>query len=131
MEELLSGLLEEEPAGVARRAATLLQQLIGLEPEGVEPLPDPQEAARTALSTLCFPEVAAMRPSLLAEANVWAGAEGYLAGRADAVSVADGRVQVVLDWKSDVAPTARERAGYHGQLAEYLSATGAGCGALV
>jgi ATP-dependent exoDNAse (exonuclease V) beta subunit len=132
MEELLSGLLDEGPAVVARRATTLLQQMIGLEPEGVEPLPDPQEAARTALSTLCFPEVAAMRPSLLAEANVWAaGAEGYLAGRADAVSVIDGRVQVVLDWKSDVAPTARDRAGYRGQLAEYLSATGAGRGALV
>ena len=51
--------------------------------------------------------------------------------RADAVAVEDGRVTVVLDWKSDVSPTAKERAGYVGQLAEYLVATDAPRGALV
>jgi hypothetical protein len=74
----------------------------------------------------------ALRSTLQAETAIWAASDGtYLAGRADAVSVVRGEVQVVLDWKGDVAPSAQDRAGYRGQLAEYLAATGALRGALV
>jgi hypothetical protein len=84
------------------------------------------------MRTLQFPEIAALRPSLQAETAIWAASDGtYLAGRVDAVSVVGGEVQAVLDWKGDVAPSVLDRAGYRGQLAEYLAATGAPRGALV
>ena len=132
MEEFLTGELDEDEGAVEQRARALLDQLSGMNPEGVEALPDPREAALTAMRTLRFPEIAALRPTLQAETAIWAASDGtYLAGRADAVSVVGGQVQAVLDWKGDVAPSAQDRAGYRGQLAEYLEATGAMRGALV
>ena len=132
MEEFLTGELDEDEGAVEQRAVALLEQLSGMNPEGVEALPDPREAALTAMRTLRFPEIAALRPTMQAEMAIWAASDGtYLAGRADAVSVVGGQVQAVLDWKGDVAPGAQDRAGYRGQLAEYLQATGAPRGALV
>jgi ATP-dependent exoDNAse (exonuclease V) beta subunit len=132
MEEFLTGELGEDEDTVEGRAKALLDQLAAVAPEGAETLPNPKEAAQTALRTLHFPEIDALRPSLLAETTVWAAMDGsYLAGRADAISVVDGQVQAVLDWKGDIAPAAGDRAGYRGQLAEYLTATGAPRGALV
>jgi hypothetical protein len=132
MEEFLTGELDEDEGAAGRRGRALLDQLAGMSLEGDDLLPDPREAASTALRTLRFPEIAALRPTLRAETTIWSATDtNYLAGRADAVSVVDGHVQAVLDWKGDVAPTARDRAGYRGQLAEYLRATGALRGALV
>jgi ATP-dependent exoDNAse (exonuclease V) beta subunit len=132
MEEFLTGELDEDEGAAEQRAVALLAQLSGMNSEGVDALPDAREAALTAMRTLRFPEIAALRPTLQAETAIWAASDGtYLAGRADAVSVVGGRVQSVLDWKSDVAPSAQDRVGYRGQLAEYLQATGAMQGALV
>lgn len=132
MEEILTGELEEDAVTVERRAAALLHQIVGMNPEGNESLPDPKEAAQTVLQTLQFPEIVALRPTLQAETTVWAAMDdSLLAGRADAVSLVNDQVQVVLDWKGDVAPAARDRAGYRGQVGEYLKATGASRGALV
>jgi ATP-dependent exoDNAse (exonuclease V) beta subunit len=132
MEEFLSGELDEDERAAEQRAVALLDQLSGLNPEGVEALPNPREAALTAMRTLGFPEVAALRPTLQAETAIWAASDGaYLAGRADAVSIVGGQVRAVLDWKGDVAPNAQDRAGYRGQLTKYLEATGALRGALV
>jgi ATP-dependent exoDNAse (exonuclease V) beta subunit len=132
MEEFLTGELDEDENAAEQRAEALLDQLSGMNPEGVDTLPDPREAALTAMRTLRFPEIAALRPTLQVETAIWAASDGiYLAGRADAVSVVDGEVQAVLDWKGDVAPSTQDRAGYRGQLAEYLAATGAMRGALV
>jgi len=41
------------------------------------------------------------------------------------VAIQDGRIDVAIDWKSDVNPTADLRAAYGGQLRDYLEATGA------
>jgi ATP-dependent exoDNAse (exonuclease V) beta subunit len=133
LEELLSGELIESADVVTQRAHELLVQLLGMSPEGDEPAPDPKEAVETVLRTLRFPEIAAIRPTLVAEVPIWAGSinEGYLAGRADAVSVVEGRVHAVIDWKSDVRPSATERSGYRGQLSEYMAAIGTNRGALV
>jgi ATP-dependent exoDNAse (exonuclease V) beta subunit len=132
MEELLTGELAEDAVAVERRTTELLQQIVGIDPEGAESPPDPKEAAQTVLRTLHVPEIAALRPTLQAEITVWADMNGsFLAGRADAVSVVGGEVRAVLDWKGDVAPTVSERAGYRGQLGEYLAATGASRGAVV
>ena len=133
MEEFVTGELNESVDGVVQRATELLIELLSMSPDGVEAAPDPKETAETALRTIHIPEIVAIRSSLHAEVPIWAGSveEGYLAGRADAVSVVEGCVQLVLDWKSDVAPSAHERSGYRGQLGDYLMATGAKRGALV
>ena len=132
MEEFLSGELNEDEEAAEQRAVALLDQLNEIVPEGVQALPDPREAALTAMRTLQFPEIAALRPTLQAETAIWAASDDtYLAGRVDAVSIIDGQVQVVLDWKGDVAPGLRDRAGYRGQIADYLKATGAKRGAVV
>ena len=85
------------------------------------------------LRTLHLPEIAALRPNLVPELTVWSATEGeLLAGRADAtVYEGVGAPAIVLDWKSDVTPTARDRAQYRGQLQEYMTAIGAGQGAIV
>ena len=54
-----------------------------------------------------------------------------MSGRADAVAYKEGALAVVFDWKSDVAPSAADRALYAGQLAQYLRVLGGERGAIV
>jgi CRISPR-associated exonuclease Cas4 len=109
----------------------LLGQLL-TDAEEKEPRPDPSEMARCALQALALPEIAAMRSRLVPEIAIWAAGEGYLvAGRADALAITDGRVEVAIDWKSDISPTSAVRSAYAGQLRDYLAATGAERGVLV
>jgi CRISPR-associated exonuclease Cas4 len=66
------------------------------------------------------------------ELAIWGTGEGYLlAGRADALAIRNGRVEVAIDWKSDVNPTAMVQSAYAAQLRDYLTATGAPRGMLV
>jgi len=82
-------------------------------------------------------EVAALRPSLLAEFPVYAfqQEEAELvatAGIADAISVnPEGRPAVVIDWKSDVNPAQETLDHYRAQLRAYLDMTGAERGLIV
>jgi ATP-dependent exoDNAse (exonuclease V) beta subunit len=135
MEEFLTGQIEAEDLAIARsRAECLLEELLAAEEEhrATGGLPEPIEMAATALSTLGLPEVAALRPYLVAELPVWGKADGsFLSGRADAVAIQDGKITAVLDWKSDIAPSQEDRAAYIGQLAEYLALTSAPAGAVV
>ena len=60
------------------------------------------------------------------------GEEQVVSGIADAVALApDGSIEVVVDWKSDVAPTAQTVDGYRGQVSAYIRATGAQRGLIV
>jgi hypothetical protein len=97
-----------------------------------KPLPSPDEMAETALQALALPDIAALRPFLVPEMAVWAtrGVD-LVAGRADALAIRDGKIDVAIDWKSDVNPTPTVRKSYVGQLRDYLDATGAPRGALV
>lgn len=133
MEELITGELADAPDRVGARSAGLRRQLASREGLQEDELPDAAECAATALATLALPEVAALRPKLAAELPLYGAFEGeiLMAGRADAVKVEDGRIEVVVDWKSDVNPTAQERAGHVGQLADYLAVTSAKRGAIV
>ena len=133
MEELITGELADTPAQVEARAVGLRLQLASLEGLEDNEMPDAAECAATALATLALPELADLRSKLVAELPLYGICEGgaLMAGRADAVVVEDGRIEVVVDWKSDVNPTAQERAGYVGQLADYLAVTGAPRGAIV
>jgi hypothetical protein len=54
-----------------------------------------------------------------------------LAARVNAVAVENSVASVVLDWKSDIAPTEEDARIQAGQLQDYLHVTGAPRGALV
>lgn len=132
MEELVTGELSTDATAVAARAAELGEELQAL--EMLDPVhPDPAECAATALRARALPELAGLWPSLHAEVPLFAtDTDGTLvAGRADALSVVDGRVEVVVDWKSDLNPTPEERSAHVGQVTTYLRVTGARRGAVV
>lgn len=133
MEEVLTGELREERGAISGRARELLSQL---RLERLADAPDPEETASTTWRTLQLPDIVALRPRLVAElpAYAWlrAGPQGpALAGRMDAAAVQDNRPQVILDWKSDVAPRPEDIDAHAAQLQDYLRATGAPRGALV
>lgn len=131
MEDLLIGELEVQERPVASRAEELLVQLLTVADEK-EARPDPAEMARCALRALALPEIAEMRPFLLPEVAIWASGDGVLvAGRADALAIREGRVEVAVDWKSDINPSPTVRNRYAAQLRDYLQATGAKRGMLV
>ncbi|MEA3153019.1 MAG: CRISPR-associated exonuclease Cas4 [Betaproteobacteria bacterium] len=131
IEEILTGEIEEAASVLEARAAVLLAQLGALEAGALH---DPVEMAATVLRALSLPGVAEHRGTLVPEMALYSArnAGGILmAGRADAVAVADGQPIVVFDWKSDVAPNAADRQTYAGQLLEYMEAVGAPRGAVV
>jgi CRISPR-associated exonuclease Cas4 len=131
MEELLTGELPSDRKAAVVRTNVLLSQLASAVNDK-RPLPTPAEMAETALRALALPEIAPLQPYLVPEVAVWDAREAYLvAGRADALAIREGRIEVAIDWKSDINPTSNVRAAYGGQLRDYLEATGAERGAIV
>ncbi len=131
MEEFLTGELRSEERPAISRAEELLAQLL-TDPDASEVRPDPAEMARCALRTLALPDIAKIRPLLVPEVAIWASGDSVLiAGRADALAIEEGRVEVAVDWKSDINPTTAVRKRYAAQLSDYLEATGARRGMLV
>ena len=126
---MITGELSDDAHAIRVRTVELVAELGA---EGAAHL-DEAECATTAQRARALPEVAALWPSLRAEVPLFAmDADGTLvAGRADAVSVVDGRIDVVLDWKSDLNPHPEERATYARQVAGYLRFAGAQKGAIV
>lgn len=137
MEEVLTGEVSETGAALTERAGHLIRAL------GQSPVADPatglsaQELAACVARTLALPDIAALRPDLLAEfpvydARVGDGMETATAGIADALTLtADGRPAVVLDWKSDVTPATGTLDNYRAQVRAYLDMTGAERGLIV
>jgi CRISPR-associated exonuclease Cas4 len=131
MEEFLTGELEVDEREAVSRARALLAQLL-TDTDEANPRPDPTEMARCAVRALALPEITAIRPALVPEVAIWAPGDGYLvAGRADALVIKGGRVEVAVDWKSDINPSSAVRSHYAAQLRDYLVATGAERGILV
>lgn len=131
IEEVLTGELIEEAGALARRAEVLAAEL-------GEPAIDAPEIATTALRALHLAEIQKLRPRMVAEVPVLAseqhGPDGELitSGLADAVVLGeDGLPEVVIDWKSDVAPAAPALAHYEAQVRQYLKVTGARQGFIV
>jgi hypothetical protein len=93
--------------------------------------------ASTVHRALQVPEVAGLRPRLQPEFQVYAGVQvgqkmSLTAGVADAVASDNkGRVEAVVDWKSDVDPTRGQIEIYRAQVRDYLAATGARLGLVV
>ena len=137
MEEVLTGETPEAEAALVERAGHLIRAL------GQSPVADPatglsaQELATCVARTLALPEIAALRPDLLAELPVYAaeeadGVETVTAGIADALTVdVDGRPVVVVDWKSDVNPDDKALEHYRAQVRAYLDMTSAERGLIV
>lgn len=97
----------------------------------------PGELAGCVVRTLNLPEIAELRPSLVPELTVYAaveveGIEQATVGIADATSFdSDGKPAVVIDWKSDVQPTAATIEHYRAQVRAYLDMTGTERGLIV
>jgi CRISPR-associated exonuclease Cas4 len=85
---------------------------------------------------LHLPEIVALRSKLVPELPLYAVLPGgpdqlALAGRADAIAFDNGQASVVLDWKSDIAPTSQDIRIHTSQLRHYMVAIDAPHGALV
>ena len=137
MEEVLTGETLEEPAALVARAAVLIDQLghkVAKNPcSGLFPA----ELASCINRALNIPEIQALRPTLKPEFPVYASsqtsdAEEIVFGIADAISYsANDCPEVVVDWKSDVSPSAEMTDQYRGQVSAYLKVVGADVGLIV
>lgn len=135
LEEVLTGELEDEPGTVGKRAEALLREL-GAEPQedaGVGP--SPAELAECVSRALALPEIVAVRERLVPEMSVYDLAEGgsvAVYGIADAIALGDGGVaELVVDWKSDVAPDPVVIDHYRLQVDSYRKLVGARRGLVV
>lgn len=137
IEEVLTGETEEEGRALEERAAELLAQL-GLTDEQDPALgSSSKEMAAAVYRALHLPDIAALRSRLLPELPVYAKSSvdrtvTLTAGIADAAVIDDmGRIDTVIDWKSDVDPTPKQIQVYRGQVRDYLAASGARLGLIV
>jgi ATP-dependent exoDNAse (exonuclease V) beta subunit len=137
LEEVLMGETEEGANTLELRARTLLSELGVTEAGRAEDGPHAPELAASVRRALGIAEVAALRPRLLPEMTVFSAEPAghgtiYVGGVADAVAFDGGKnVDVVVDWKTDVEPTAEVVNLYREQVRDYLAATGGKNGLLV
>lgn len=137
MEEVLTGETDAVASALTERANVLIRAL------GRSPVADPatglsaEELAGCVTRTLALPEIASLRPALLAEFPVYAALadeseETATAGIADALTLtAGGRPVVIIDWKSDINPDPQTLDHYRSQVRAYLDMTGAERGLIV
>jgi exodeoxyribonuclease-5 len=137
MEEVLTGETQETEAALTERAGQLIRAL------GQSSVADPaaglspKELAASVTRTFALPEIAALRPGLLAEFPVYSaetneGVETATAGIVDALTLTpEGHPAVVVDWKSDVTPVLERLDHYRAQVRAYLHMTGAKRGLVV
>jgi len=135
-EEVLTGETDDAASALCTRSAELIEQLgAGLpsDPRGLSAT----EIAGCVERTLRLPDIARVRANLVPEYSVYgalhAGPEELVtAGIADAISfTGDGQPDVVIDWKSDVDPSAATLLHYQAQVGNYLAVTGARLGLVV
>lgn len=136
-EEVLTGETEESLLALRARGAELISEL-GLE-AAADPMFGlaPDELAHCVLASLALPEIRELRPSLMPEFGVWSTeaighGEVVQAGVIDAISFdSAGQPDVVVDWKSDVAPSDGTLAHYCAQVGSYMKMIGAKRGLIV
>ena len=137
IEEVLTGETRETLSALVARAESLIR-VLG-HPVADDPAQGlaPAELAGCVIRALSLPEIADLRPRLVPEVPVYsadsAGTEERVtAGVADAVAFGvDGAPEVVIDWKSDVAPAPETLQHYRSQVRAYLDATEAERGLVV
>ena len=137
IEEVLTGETLESTECLVARATKLLAELDIAEAKCPQEGPHTPELAATTLRAFAIPEVAALKPRLVPEiavllAETSGTTTAFIGGVADALALGeDGSPEVVVEWKSDVAPDSAQIALYRDQVRDYLVATGASEGLLV
>jgi exodeoxyribonuclease-5 len=138
MDEILNGIIEEDGKWLAQRAGTLIAQLGSVPSDDPGKGPCPQEMADTILKTLSLPIVRDNRARLLPEISIHCVDEQkpdclkLVSGVADAVALDDaGRVDLVIDWKSDIELIPAATKEHRAQLNQYMKATNCRMGAVV
>jgi hypothetical protein len=137
IEEILTGETDENESALATRADELLRSLDVTPSDDVSRGFSPLEIVKSVRRALSRPEIATVRNRIQPECSVYASmvdgtTETVTFGIADAVVTDDsGEPISVIDWKSDVAPSAVTIEKYGNQVREYLSATGIRNGLLV
>ena len=137
IEEVLTGETAETQAALTTRAETLIRALsLSVVEDPAEGL-SPGELAGCVVRALSLPEVDELRPGLVPELPVYGSTETdtheeATAGIVDAIAFdADGKPDVVIDWKSDVDPSPETLDHYSAQVRAYLDMTGAERGMVV
>jgi exodeoxyribonuclease-5 len=137
LEEVLTGETADRAAALETRSRALLTQLGISEAARPEDGPHAPELAATVLRALAIPEIAACRSRLVPELTVFSAQADddrttYVGGVADALAYLPlGIIDLVIDWKTDVSPSAQQIELYRVQMRDYLAATGASEGLLV
>ena len=137
MEEVLTGETVDDDARVRARARELIEQQELVDSTDASARISSVGMAEMVIRTLERPEIASLRPRLVPEYWVYGcDFEGrkmaVTAGIADAVTFDDdGRIDVVVDWKSDARLRERQIRIYREQVGSYLKATGARTGHIV
>ena len=137
MEEVLTGETLGDVGLLQARGAEFVAQLGFEDAQDVSSGPSSAEMATTVERTLQLPEIAELRSRLVPEFRVYASAiEGcvatLMAGIADAVAIDErGRIDVIVDWKSNVNPEAEQVVMYRKQVRDYLQSSGAQTGLIV
>lgn len=136
-EEVLTGETLDDATTLSSRARILIAAIGAAMADDPARGLAPDELAGCVCRTLALPEIAKLRGSLVPEYPVYAsvesgGIEHVSIGIADAVSLdADGKPDVIVDWKSDVKPTLQTIEHYRSQVRRYLDMTGATRGLIV
>ena len=137
IEEVLSGETPDEASALKARASMLISQLGLTDQDDASIGPSSGELASTVQRTLQLPEIVRLRARLQPEFCVYMGTQAdktqfLTAGIADAIALDDsGRIEVVIDWKSDVDPAQAQIELYRAQVQDYMAATGAKLGLIV
>ena len=137
IEEVLTGeTLETLPALVARAESLICVLGRPVSDDSAQGLA-PVELAGCVIRALSLPEIADLRPRLVPEVPVHSvdsasAEERVTTGVVDAVAFSlDGAPEVVIDWKSDVAPAPETLQHYRSQVRAYLDAIEAERGLIV
>ena len=138
MDEVSNGIIAEDEGKLAERAGTLIAQMGSAPSDDPKKGPCPQEMAGTILKTLNLPIVRDNRARLLPEINVHGvdeqkpGSLRLVSGVADAIAADEaGRVDLVIDWKTDIELIPAALKEHRAQLRQYMKATKCHIGAVV
>ena len=137
IEEALTGETAENLPDLRARAEVLIRALD--QPVVNDPAAGlgPAELADCVVRALSLPEVVALRPGLVPEFAVYGSTEmgaheEAISGIVDAIALnKDGEPEVVIDWKSDVDPSAETLGHYRVKVRAYLDTTRAVRGLVV
>ena len=137
IEEVLTGETAENLPDLRARGEVLIRAMgrpvVDDPAEGLAPA----ELADCVVRALSLPEIADLRQRLAPEFTVYAvtgtdAQEEATAGIVDAIVFGpDGTPEAVIDWKSDVDPSAETLEHYRAQIRAYLEVTGAQRGFVV